>query len=212
MPSTNGAGFAPPQAAHTNPVADNRLNREFQVSEPNTKWTGDITSIETAQGWLYLAVVIDLYSRLVIGWSMSAQRDEALVENALGMALARRSPSAALIFHSDQGSQYTSHRYQELLNQHGITASMSRKGNCWDNAPTESFFGTLKTECAERKQYENHAQARSSLFEYIETFYNRKRRHSSLGYVSPVAYEQQGKQQKEEKNVLPVEITLTSMI
>ena len=143
---------------------------------------------------------------------MSAQRDEALVEHALGMALAQRSPSAGLLLHSDRGSQYTSQRYQELLNQHGITASMSRKGNCWDNAPVESFFGTLKTECAERKRYESHAQARSSLFEYIETFYNRKRRHSSLGYLSPVAYEQQRKQQEEEKNVLTVDVTLTSIV
>jgi len=143
---------------------------------------------------------------------MSAQRDEMLVEKALGMALARRNPSDSLIFHSDRGSQYTSHRYQELLHQYGITASMSRKGNCWDNAPVESFFGTLKTECVPDERYESHIQARSSLFEYIETFYNRKRRHSSLGYISPIVYEQQGTKQEEEKDDLIVDVTLTSMV
>jgi len=142
-------------------------------------------------------------SRKVIGWSMSAHRDEALVENALEMALVSRRPKAGLLFHSDRGSQYTSNRYQELLKEHGIEARMSRKGNCWDNAPVESFFGTLKRAGPPLSRYENHAVARSALFDYIETFYNRKRRHSTLGYLSPLAFEQRIRKEPESngKNV-----------
>jgi putative transposase len=178
-------------SSHKNPIANNHLNREFTATEPNTKWAGDITGIETGQGWLYLAVILDLYSRRVIGWSMSAHRDEELVERALSMALMQRHPKAGLLHHTDRGSQYTSQAYQALLTDADIVCSMSRKGNCWDNAPTESFFGTLKRECTHRQNYQTHVQARQSIFDYIETFYNRKRRHSALGYLSPLAYEQQ---------------------
>jgi putative transposase len=176
---------------HSNPVAENLLDRNFTATEPNQKWVGDITGIPTARGWLYLAVILDLYSRLVVGWSMSAHRDETLVECALEMALLHRYPQAGLLHHTDRGSQYTSCHYREELAQAGITVSMSRKANCWDNAPMESFFGTLKTEWVDRHSYRTHAEARLSIFEYIETFYNRKRLHSTLGYLSPVAYEHQ---------------------
>lgn len=184
-------------SSHKNPVADNHLNREFTATEPNTRWVGDITGIETGQGWLYLAVILDLYSRKVVGWSMSLHRDEELVEKALQMALLQRRPKPGLMHHTDRGSQYTSQAYQALLADAGITCSMSRKGNCWDNAPTESFFGTLKREWTHRHTYHTQSQARQSIFDYIETFYNRKRRHSALGYLSPVAYEQRNRKELE---------------
>ncbi|GHO90776.1 transposase [Reticulibacter mediterranei] len=184
-------------SSHKNPVADNRLNREFNAFAPNTRWTGDITGIETGQGWLYLAIILDLYSRKVVGWSMSLHRDEELVEKALKMALIQRCPKSGLMHHTDRGSQYTSQAYQGLLASAGITCSMSRKGNCWDNAPTESFFGTLKREWTHRHHYQTQTQARQSIFDYIETFYNRKRRHSALGYLSPVAYEQLNRKELE---------------
>ncbi len=178
---------------HENPIAANQLQRDFTATSPNRKWVSDVTSVPTAQGWLYLAVILDLYSRLVVGWSMSAHCDEELVENALLMALARRHPPAGLLHHSDRGSQYTSRGYRQRLEQSGIIVSMSRKGNCWDNAAKESFFGSLKDECVGSTIYQSHEQARQSLFEYLEVFYNRIRRHSSLGYVSPLIYEQRGK-------------------
>lgn len=173
-------------------VAENVLNREFTASEPNTKWTTDITYIPTRQGWLYLAVILDLYSRMVVGWSMSAHCDEKLVERALDMALLRRRPKAGLLHHSDRGSQYTSRAYRLHLEQFGIVASMSRKGNCWDNATIESFFGSLKEECVGNRIYASHEEARGALFTYLEVYYNRVRRHSTLGYVSPLVYEQLG--------------------
>ena len=175
---------------HNNPVAPNLLKRDFTADAPNTKWVADITGIGTAEGWLYLAAVVDIYSRYVVGWAMSKERDEQLVTKAVEMALTQRKPGAGLVHHSDRGSQYTSQGYLTLLQQYEIQVSMSRKGDCYDNALMESFFGTLKEECVERQTYQTRAEARSSVFEYIEVFYNRQRRHSSLGYVSPITYEQ----------------------
>jgi putative transposase len=184
----------------SHPVVPNLLNREFTASEPNQKWVTDITYIPTAQNWLYLAVILDVYSRVVVGWSMSAWCDEALVESALKMAVARRRPPAGLLHHSDRGCQYTSHAYRRQLELLGMVVSMSRKGNCWDNAVMESFFGSLKEECVGSTVYPSHEQARCSLFEYLEVYYNRQRRHSSLGYVSPLTYEQMAKK-RAERNV-----------
>ena len=181
----------------SHPVAPNVLNREFTATEPNQKWVTDITYIPTRQGWLYLAVILDLYSRAVVGWSMSACCDEALATSALHMATCRRRPQAGLLHHSDRGCQYTSHRYRQRLEQAGMIVSMSRKGNCWDNAAMESFFGSLKEECVGNAIYSSHEQARQSLFEYLEVYYNRQRRHSSLGYVSPLTYEQMAKKSVE---------------
>lgn len=184
----------------THPVAPNLLNREFTAKEPNRKWVTDITYIPTMQGWLYLAVILDLYSRMVVGWSMSSNCDEQLVEHALDQALARRRPKAGLLHHSDRGSQYTSRAYQLNLHQSGIIVSMSRKGNCWDNSVMESFFGTLKDECVRSTIYSSHDEARLALFSYMEVYYNRIRRHSTLGYVSPLIYEQLGERHV-ERNV-----------
>ena len=176
----------------THPVALNILNRDFQAEEPNKKWVTDIPSIPTKQGWLYLAVILDLYSRMVVGWSMSGHCDEDLVEHALEHALARRRPNAGLLHHSDRGSQYTSYAYQACLQKYEIQPSMSRKGNCWDNAVMESFFGTLKDEYVGETFYSSHNEARSEIFIYIETYYNRVRRHSTREYVSPLQYENTG--------------------
>jgi putative transposase len=171
-------------------VAPNLLDQNFTASRPNEKWTGDITAVWTYEGWLYLAVVLDLFSRRVNGWAMAAIQDETLIENALQMALLGRQPAVGLLFHSDRGSQYTSDAYRATLANVGITVSMSRTGNCYDNAVTESFFGTLKGECVDCVSFQTRGQARQAIFEYVECFYNRIRRHSSLGYVSPVAFEQ----------------------
>jgi putative transposase len=176
---------------HEHPVAPNLLERDFTADAPNTKWVADITAIWTMEGWLYLAVVLDIFSRMVVGWAMDTHREAVLVESALQMALARRHPEPGLLHHSDRGSQYTCQDYQALLARCGIVVSMSRKGDCYDNALMESFNGTLKTECVERESYQTRSQARRSIFEYLEAFYNRQRLHSSLGYVSPVVYEQQ---------------------
>lgn len=154
------------------------------------KWTGDITAIWTYEGWLYLAVVLDLFSRRVIGWAMAATQDETLIERALRVALGSRHSTSEVLFHSDRGSQYTSDAYRDLLTQAGITRSTSRTANCYDNAVTESFFGTLRGKCVEYPCFQTRGQARQVIFEYVECFYNRMRRHSSLGYISPVAYEQ----------------------
>nr|HET6904698.1 IS3 family transposase [Ktedonobacteraceae bacterium] len=151
----------------THPVASTIFNREFTATEPNTKWVTDITSIPTTQGWLYLAVILDLYSRAVVGWSMSDCCDEALAENALNMAVARRCPKAGFLHHSDRGCQYTSQAYRTRLEQAGAVVSMSRKGNCWDNAAMESFFGSLKEECVGNQLYSSHEQARQALFEFL---------------------------------------------
>jgi transposase InsO family protein len=174
---------------HNDPVAPNKLNREFEAEAPNRKWAGDITGIWTSEGWLYLAVILDLYSRLVVGWAMGAQRDGKLVEEALTMALLKRCPALGLLHHSDRGSQYTSASYRAKLGEAGIEFSMSRKGDCYDNAVVESFNGTLKSECVDRQIFATRAQARSTVFEYLEVFYNRQRLHSSLGYMAPEVFE-----------------------
>jgi transposase InsO family protein len=171
-------------------VAPNLLQRDFTADAANTKWVADITGIETGEGWLYLAAIVDIYSRFVVGWAMGKERDEQLITNAAVMALARRRPEAGLIHHSDRGSQYTSQGYQKLLHQYGILISMSGKGDCYDNALMESFFGTLKEECVERQAFKTRAEARNAVFEYIEVFYNRQRKHSSLEYASPSIYEE----------------------
>lgn len=176
-------------SAHGQPVAGNVLDRQFEADRPNRKWAGDITYIPTGEGWLYLAGVIDLCSRRIVGWSMAEHMETELVADALGMALARRQPAAGLLHHSDRGVQYASDRYQGLLAEHGIEVSMSGKGDCWDNAVMESFWATLKTELVHHEQYATREEARRSIFEYIEVFYNRKRLHSSLGYVSPERFE-----------------------
>ena len=168
--------------------APNRLNQEFSAPAPNTKWVSDFTYIETGEGWLYLAVVLDLFSRRVIGWAMRATMDTPLVADALRMALLDREPPAGLLHHSDQGCQYTSAAYLACLNTALAQLSMSRVGNCYDNAVIESFFGTLKTECV-TGPFATRAQARTTIFEYLEVWYNRQRLHSSLGYYSPVDFE-----------------------
>ena len=170
--------------------APNYLNQDFSANSANTKWVSDFTYIDTAEGWLYLAIVLDLYSRKVVGWAMSEQMNTALVETALHMALQTRQPEATLLHHSDQGSQYTSADYQSSLVAANIQLSMSRVGNCYDNPVAESFFGTLKAECV-TGQFATHALARTSIFEYIEVWYNRQRLHSTLGYLSPAELEQQ---------------------
>lgn len=171
-------------------IAPNVLDREFEATAPNQKWVADFTYIWTGEGWLYVAVVIDLFSRLVVGWSMQQRMTAELVTDALIMAIWRRRPKdAALLHHSDQGSQYTSEHFQRLLDDNGIQCSMSRSGNVWDNSAMESFFSTLKTERTARKYYRTRAEARADVFDYIERFYNLRRRHSTLGYVSPIAFE-----------------------
>jgi transposase InsO family protein len=175
---------------HTRPVADNVLDRQFNPSKPNEVWLGDITYIWTREGWLYLAAVEDLFSRMVVGWAMAEHMESRLVVDALAMAIARRLPKEGLLAHSDRGSQYASEHYQAVLLEHGIECSMSGKGQCWDNAPMESFFASLKKELVHDEDYHTRQQARSSIFEYIEPFYNQRRRHSALGYLSPVEFEQ----------------------
>jgi transposase InsO family protein len=177
---------------HDRPVAENVLDRQFEPEAPNQAWTADITYVATGEGWLYLAVVEDLYSRQIVGWSMSSRIDSRLVVDALEMALARRLPGEGLVAHSDRGSQYASEHYQGLLADHGITCSMSRRANCWDNAPMESFFASLKKELTHGEIFATRGEARASIFEYIEVFFNRIRRHSSLGYISPAEYERAG--------------------
>lgn len=175
---------------HHQPVAENLLERDFSATGPDRKWLADITYIQTDEGWLYLAGVLDCFSRKIVGWSMSDAMPADLVGDALKMALEHRRPSGQeLIHHSDRGVQYASDDYQQLLARHGITPSMSGKGDCYDNAMMESFWSTLKTELIYQRHYATHEEARQSIFEYIEVFYNRKRLHSSLGYVSPEAFE-----------------------
>lgn len=174
---------------HNMPVAPNLLQRDFSPEDPNQVWAGDITYIWTTEGWLYLAVVIDLFSRSVVGWSMNKSMTRQLVMDALVMAIQRRCPPKGLVFHSDRGSQYASSDYQELLTANAMRCSMSRKGDCWDNAPTESFFGTLKQELVFHEHYYSRFQAKQNIFEYIECYYNRRRLHSTLGYLSPADYE-----------------------
>ena len=175
---------------HPLPVADNILDRQFDPEGPNEAWVADITYIPTREGWLYLAIVEDLYSRKVVGWSMAGNMESRLVVDALEMAVTRRWPDEGLVAHSDRGSQYASEHYQRLLGKHGITCSMSAVAQCWDNAPAESFFATLKKELTHHEDYPTRAAARTSIFEYIEVFDNNQRLHSSLGYVTPAEYEQ----------------------
>jgi putative transposase len=177
------------QSAHQMPVAKNVLNRQFQQALPDQAWCCDITYIHTGEGVLYLAAVLDLCSRKVVGWSMADHMRTELCTDALAMALQQRHAAPGLICHSDRGVQYASEEYQRLLRQHQLTCSMSALGDCYDNAVSESFWGTLKTEEVYQKKYATRAEARSAIFTYIEVFYNRKRRHSSLGYVSPEAFE-----------------------
>jgi putative transposase len=172
---------------HDLPVAPNLLDRNFEANAPNQRWASDITYLRSPEGWLYLAAVLDLHSRMIVGWAVSAVIDRHLVIKALDAALRRRAPGAGLLHHSDQGSQYASEDYQDVLEANGITCSMSRRGDCYDNAAMESWFGTLKTELGE--SFESHADAKRKLFDYIEVFYNQKRRHSSIGYVSPAEFE-----------------------
>jgi putative transposase len=175
---------------HSLPVAENVLNREFEQALPDRVWLADMTYVWTREGWLYLACVLDTYSRMIVGWSMSSRMTSDLVVDALTMALDRRRPnSGTLLHHSDRGSQYASGVFQDRLRSEKITCSMSRKGNCWDNAMMESFFATLKKERIHQEVYLTRAAARSSVFDYIERFYNRVRRHSSLGHMSPEQFE-----------------------
>jgi putative transposase len=170
-------------------AADNVLDRQFEATAPNQKWVADFTYIWTAEGWLYVAAVIDLFSRRVVGWSMSAAMAAQLVADALMMAIWRRGKPDALLHHSDQGSQYSSEQFQKLLADQGVICSMSRSGNVWDNAAMESFFSSLKTERTARKVYRTRDQARADVFDYIERFYNPRRRHSTIGYLSPMEFE-----------------------
>jgi transposase InsO family protein len=181
---------APKTSGQAQTVAPNQLNREFTVQAPDKVYVGDITYLPTGEGWLYLAVVLDLCSRAVVGWSMANHMRAELVTQALSMAIGQRQPAAGLIMHTDRGSQYGAESYRQLLTQHGMQPSMSRKGNCWDNAVAESFFHTLKTELIYLEDFDTHEQAQTVVFEYIEVFYNRQRCHSANGYLAPLAYEQ----------------------
>jgi putative transposase len=173
---------------HSLPVAPNRLDQNFETEHPDQVWTADITYLATGEGWLYLAIVLDLYTRQIVGWAMRERMTKDLVIDALRMAWFRRRPQAGLIHHSDRGSQYCSHDFQTQLAEYGMRSSMSRKGNCWDNAPTESFFNSLKNERVHGVRYETRDEARADVFDYIEVFYNRSRRHSALGGISPVSF------------------------
>jgi putative transposase len=181
---------------HHLPIAENLLARMFDAERPDTRWTADITYIWTGEGWLYLAVILDLFSRRIVGWAMDKTIDRGLVLSALEMAIVGRTPGLDLLCHSDQGSQYASGDYQKRLEDAGIVCSMSRRGNCWDNAPTESFFASLKKEMVYRTRFETRQQAKSAVFSWIEVWYNRKRRHSALGYLSPEAFERNYQQQQ----------------
>ena len=176
---------------HGHPVAPNLVSQNFWASAPNQVWVSDITYIWTDEGWLYLASTMDLFSRLVVGWSMSATMPASLVQNALEMALDRRDPRPGMLHHSDRGVQYAAHAFQGLLERNGILCSMSGKGNCYDNAVKESFFHTLKTELCNHEHYRTRQEAKASIFEYIEVFYNRQRLHSTIGYLSPMQFEAQ---------------------
>jgi len=174
---------------HDQPVAENTLAREFYPDKPGTVWAADITYIPTAQGWVYLAVVIDLCTRMVVGWATATHLRAELACDALRMALIQRKPEGGFLHHSDRGVQYASAEYRSILAAHGAEASMSRRGNCYDNAVAESFFGTLKRELTHHESYADHPEVRRSLFDFIEIFYNRRRRHSTLGYRSPAEFE-----------------------
>ena len=168
--------------------ASDELDRDFHAEAPNEKWVGDVTYVPTGEGWLYLATMIDLYNREVVGWAMGEHNDQALTGRALAMAIEAQSPPPGLIAHSDRGSTYTAGDYRDSLREAGIVCSMSRRGDCWDNSVAESFFATLKKELVSRARYATRGEAASSIFEWIEVFYNRVRRHSVLGYLAPVEY------------------------
>ena len=174
---------------HSHPTVQNRLNRDFTAAAPDRKWCSDITYVPTAAGWLYLAVVIDLFSRRIVGWSMASHLRVQLNADALTMALRDRRPMPGLLHHSDRGAQYAADAYQQLLTGHGIQSSMSRPGDCYDNAVAESFFKTLKAELTDDQTYDSHEQAKASIFQYIQCWYNRQRLHSTLGYLSPDSFE-----------------------
>jgi transposase InsO family protein len=174
---------------HALPVAENILDRKFDVDAPNVAWVTDITYVWTAEGWLYVAAILDLFSRRAVGLAMSERIDRALVLDAFRDAVGRRVPNVGLVHHSDRGSQYASGDYQDALDDLGVVCSMSRKGNCWDNAVAESFFATLKTELVYKRRFATRAEAREAIFDFVEVFYNRRRRHSTLGYLSPIDFE-----------------------
>jgi putative transposase len=184
---------------HDMPVADNVLDRQFEVEAPDLAWVTDITYVWTDEGWLYLAAILDLFSRRVVGFAMSDRIDRALVLQALKLAAGRRVPNAGLTHHSDRGSQYASSDYRKALGDLDIVCSMSRKGNCWDNAVAESFFATLKTELVYRRCFATRAEAREAIFDFIETFYNSHRRHSTLGYLSPMEFENKFIEEKKSR-------------
>ena len=186
---------------HGLPVAGNLLARNFTPTAPNQVWTSDITYLWTDEGWLYLAIVLDLFNREVVGWSLKPRMTTDIVTDALTMAWFRKRPAPGLMHHSDRGSQYASHAFQDKLKEFGMICSMSRKGNCWDNAPTESWFNSFKNERVHGVRYETHANIKSAAFEYIEVFYNRKRLHSTLGYKSPTDFLNEWNQQQHEKLV-----------
>jgi transposase InsO family protein len=174
---------------HNNPAAPNRLARDFTAAQPDQVWVSDITFVPTRRGWLYVAVIVDLFARRIVGWAMSQRIDQRLVLDALQMAIQQRRPQAGLIIHSDQGQQYAGSAYRAVLQRHGLVQSMSRKGNCLDNAVAESFFSNLKNELIHHVVFDNRDEARTAVFDYMEVFYNRRRLHQSLGYLSPVDFE-----------------------
>jgi putative transposase len=184
---------------HALPVANNIIDRQFEVDAPDVAWVTDITYVWTDEGWLYLAAILDLFSRRVVGLAMSERIDRALVIDALRVAVGRRAPDAGLVHHSDRGSQYASDDYQSALRERGVVCSMSRKGNCWDNAVAESFFATLKTECIYPRRFATRRDARDAIFDFIEVFYNGRRRHSTLGYVSPMEFEMKFIEEKKKR-------------
>jgi putative transposase len=188
-PKTRKKFKATTNSKHKFPIHQNHLQREFKPKQINQAWTSDITYVWTQEGWLYLAVVMDLYSRLIIGWAMDSRMTDTLVTNALKMALFRRKIASGLLLHSDRGVQYASRNYQSLLKENNIVCSMSRKGNCWDNAAMESFFRSLKVESIYHEAFKTREEAKSTIFDYIEIFYNRQRKHSTLNYLSPREYE-----------------------
>lgn len=195
LKARNGKRFRyfPRVETRTN-IAENKLRRDFNAPAPNTKWVSDITHIKVGRRWMYLAVVMDLFSRKIVGWSFDNHMREELILDALNMAVAQRQPQNSLLIHSDRGVQYRGNEYQETLKAYGIECSMSRKGNCWDNAVMESFFSRLKVELVYAENFKTVDEAQSEIFQYIELFYNRKRRHSSLGHVSPDRFERQFEQ------------------
>jgi transposase InsO family protein len=185
------------KSRHRFPIASNLLKRDFAADAPNKKWVADMTFIETQEGWLYLSGVLDTYSRTLVGWAMDKHHDATLVKTALQMALLKRQPAAGLIHHSDRGSEYASTSYQMVLQEQNIQASMSNTGDCYDNAMMESFWATLKEECCGQTIFVSRNEAKAAIFEYIEVYYNRKRIHSSLGYMSPFEYEKRGERREE---------------